>query len=336
MRVPFIYRRRGLQSGSAALALLILTAVWALLWQAPDPSGGSGPGSGGGIGGGTGPGAGLAGAGPGAGTEGLGRGDGPAGTEGAPAANAPPGDPTLADERAAPDSPAEPAELASAPLLPPLRPGFTAADAPPAKPVPAATPARPRAPAGGGVSGAKGGGDGIPRFMGVAAKGSRIVFVLDSSGSMHDTRLAHAKYEVRKSLRSLPVTSSFYIFFFNSVTIRMPGEGLVKAAPAAVASAISWVDSQQCGGGTNPEEAMMEALAMRPDTIFLMTDGVFDDPGVADRIRAANTHECRISTIAFHDPAGEAILRRIAAENGGDFRFVPAPSAPAAAPAASP
>ena len=59
-----------------------------------------------------------------------------------------------------------------------------------------------------------------------------------------------------------------------------------------------------------------------PETV---SDGLFDE-SAADVIRTANPgRRVRIHTIAFYDNEGEAVLRRIAEENRGKYRFVAPP-----------
>ena len=68
------------------------------------------------------------------------------------------------------------------------------------------------------------------------------------------------------------------------------------------------------------------ALRMKPGAIFLMTDGEFEEGPVFGVINALNSdRSVSINTIAFHSKGGEVALKRIAAENRGDYRYVPPP-----------
>ncbi|HUU43206.1 MAG TPA: hypothetical protein VMX57_05470, partial [Planctomycetota bacterium] len=85
---------------------------------------------------------------------------------------------------------------------------------------------------------------------------------------------------------------------------------------------LTWVEGIFPGGGTDPTGAMEQALAFKPDAIWLMSDGLFDDIA-AEFIRDHNPGKrVRIHTIAFYDNAGEPVLRRIAEQNRGNYRFV--------------
>lgn len=76
------------------------------------------------------------------------------------------------------------------------------------------------------------------------------------------------------------------------------------------------------GGGTNPMPALEHALRMRPDLIYLMTDGDIPDE-TRDFLQQTNTKKIVVHTIAFQNVDGRLILEEIAKDQGGTFRFVP-------------
>jgi uncharacterized protein with von Willebrand factor type A (vWA) domain len=102
----------------------------------------------------------------------------------------------------------------------------------------------------------------------------------------------------------------------------MPGGELVSAAEANKRKSFNWVEHISAGGGTNPSPAILAALELKPDAIWLLSDGRFS-PQVCDVIQQANANSSiQIHAIAFHDNNGEAQLKRIAQENRGKYRFV--------------
>lgn len=120
---------------------------------------------------------------------------------------------------------------------------------------------------------------------------------------------------------------SFHVIFYDSNDEDMPGTPLQAVTPESVANAIKWIDAQSARGGTDPDRAMVRALELKPDTIWLLTDGQFGDD-ICEKIATVNPGgKISINTIAFHDQSGEPLLQRIARENRGDYRFVPAPGA---------
>jgi hypothetical protein len=169
-------------------------------------------------------------------------------------------------------------------------------------------------------------------FFGTRGSGKRFSWVVDCSGSMSGiplqlslSPLQRAKQELLQSLRRLPQGLEFQIIFFDDFCYRFPSMGFVEVSPDTLREAADFINNIQGGGGTNVQIGMQQALAgsTRPDTVFLLTDGAFDTgtPGfIASRNRNQQT---RINTVAFIDRAGESLLRQIADENRGDFRFVP-------------
>ncbi len=172
-------------------------------------------------------------------------------------------------------------------------------------------------------SAAGGGGGGSASFFGLQARGKNFVYVVDHSGSMDGPRLLAAKSELIRSISALKRNMSFLVIFFDDQFEVMPGGRLVKATEANKRRYFGWIDRIESGGGTDPAAAMQTALALKPDAIWLLTDGEFD-PEACDAIRQANPGaRVQIHTIGFQSREGEPLLKRIARENRGQYRFVP-------------
>ena len=174
-----------------------------------------------------------------------------------------------------------------------------------------------------GTSGASGGSD----IFDMKGAGKKVVFVIDCSSSMRalsaeGSRLDSAKIALINSIRGLQPDIKFSVIFYNSRAIPMPGAKLVSATQANKTSTIAWIKTIASRGGTEPVGAMMQALNLKPDTVWLLSDGLFG-PNVAGLIGKANKG-ATINTIAFHDPRGEVNLKMIAAKNRGKYRFVQA------------
>lgn len=183
-----------------------------------------------------------------------------------------------------------------------------------------------RVPAKSGREGSPGGGGGSGNIFDREGRGTKFVYVIDFSGSMNGARLAAAKAELIDSIENLHRSMEFYVIFFDEHYETMPEPGMVKATQENLDRAIRWIESMSARGGTDPTGAMMKALDLNPHTIFLLSDGIFSAT-ICESIRKANADgQVSICTIAFHDRSGEAVLRRIAEENHGDYRFVPAPA----------
>jgi hypothetical protein len=174
-------------------------------------------------------------------------------------------------------------------------------------------------------------GTGGPReagdFFGVKLKGARVVYVVDRSSSMAGPRFHAATAELIASIKSLRKVHKFYVFFFSDGTFPMgnpksPPANLKAASSKNIAECVRWVSNLSASGGTNPLGAMKQAIDLKPDAIFLLTDGDFPE-GVVDEIRKSNNGSTVINTIAFIEESGGPRLKRIASENRGEYRFVP-------------
>jgi len=289
---------------------------------------GLGNGTGNGIGDGTGDGRGLAGDGPGVARQGSGH--GAAGT--VATANAASGEPLAANENS---------EVS--------RFSFKIPDADDATTVPST------AAAAGRKEGQNGGGGGGTNFMGVRTEAKDIVYLLDFSSSMSEApqRPELLKQELIRSIASLPDDRRFSVVIFGQTKeygarqiyradnsdytenyVAMPPAGqLVRATDYSKSEACKWVASRAVDGqaGSEAGPAMAEVLRMRPQVVFVLTDGSFNDPDFRDLLRAIEKHDpghtIKINTIAFTltDAAGGTDIRDlqiIAGDSGGTYRRV--------------
>jgi hypothetical protein len=186
----------------------------------------------------------------------------------------------------------------------------------------------------GGEGGGSGGGTGTgvgpgigAGFFGTKGAGKSFVYVVDMSGSMHGARFERAKKELNRSINKLGPEQKFYVYFFNDRTFPLfdpkPATGMIPATPSNKQRAVRWVNTRQAESTTNPNYALQQALEMKPEVIFLLTDGELDDPdAVRQMIRRYNKGNVVIHTIAFENEDGGLTLEAIANENNGVYRFV--------------
>jgi Mg-chelatase subunit ChlD len=161
-------------------------------------------------------------------------------------------------------------------------------------------------------------------FFGLRASGRRFVFVVDRSGSMAGEPLQRAKEELMKCIRHLPQHVEVHVVFFDDLALPEPG-GYRKLHRRNVESIQKWVDRISEGGGTNVNAGMKCVFSRRqlPDAIFLLTDGEFDTD-TPQFVRQLNPDgNVTINTVALVSNGGEYLLKQIARENKGDYRFVP-------------
>lgn len=178
---------------------------------------------------------------------------------------------------------------------------------------------------GSGHGSSEGSGVGETKFMGIKAEGRTFIYVVDCSGSMQGRKLDETKSELMASIRLLiSRQQKFFVFFYNDKAYPWPGpQALRYAIKKNIDDCESWAQSISGGGGTEPTEALLAAIGMNPDVIFFMSDGLFDED-VCDIVRTARGNkQIAIHTISFVDKSGEAVMKRIAEENRGTYRFEP-------------
>jgi hypothetical protein len=185
---------------------------------------------------------------------------------------------------------------------------------------------------GGGSGGGSGGGRGSgigpgAGFFGTKGVGKSFVYVVDCSGSMYGHRFDRAKTELVKSINKLKPEQKFFVYFFNDRTFPLfdpkPATGMLPAVRANLERASRWIRTRTPESTTNPNLALKQALEMKPEVIFLLTDGELDDPAdVRQMIQRNNKSNVVIHTIAFENEEASATLEAIAKENNGTFRFV--------------
>lgn len=195
---------------------------------------------------------------------------------------------------------------------------------------------------GGGLRGAGGPGRGegaggrgqaepAVEFFGMREQCETIAYVIDRSGSM-GTRdaLGVAKRELRASVGRLPARARFGVVFYNlepEVFADAGGTAGLMANSAANRTEVDRrLDAMEARGGTRPRPALRAAFAMRPEVIFLLTDGqeLSEDDlrALGPELKSAGT---RIHVIEFGGgpPLGEQEpLTRLARMTGGTYQRI--------------
>jgi hypothetical protein len=160
-------------------------------------------------------------------------------------------------------------------------------------------------------------------FFGLKAKGQRFVYVVDCSGSMLDeARLARAKDELRRSVWRLQPPQQFKVIFYNDEPIPMPGDLPRSADLTSKSQLLAWLRLIEPDGGTEPRGALAQALALRPDAVFLLSDGEFPE-GTVEAVARSNRRKVPIHCVDLSGGAAGDQLRRIAHDSGG--RYAPRP-----------
>jgi hypothetical protein len=199
---------------------------------------------------------------------------------------------------------------------------------------------------GNGGRGNGGGGNGVTSMFGLSGEGGKFVYVFDHSESMNSvfslysnqqllstiTPLHSAKAELKRSLGSLGRGNHFQIVLYND-EVELFGshyyedKELYPATAELKQEASEYVDAKKGEGFTNHILALETALQLKPDVIFLLTDGEAKDDLLPNQVRKLERY-CRhnkilINVVHFcNAPRENCTLVRLAERTGGQHVFI--------------
>lgn len=185
------------------------------------------------------------------------------------------------------------------------------------------------------ASGSVGGVPGTA-FMGTQDHGSKVVFVIDASGSMvSKNSMQVAKAALVSSIQALEPHQQFLIIFYDDKPTVLHLRDAHKPQLYAATEIHKTLAKQKIAGiqpgtGTQHVPALEMALKLRPDVIFFLTDAqeppIYEGELVA--LKTLNNKVSRIHSIEFgvgpevSDAASpKNFLRRLSRQNGGTYRY---------------
>lgn len=163
-----------------------------------------------------------------------------------------------------------------------------------------------------------------PRFLDPAPR--EVVFVIDTSGSMHGASMAQAKQALVRGLERLGPGDRFNVIQFNSGT-----EGLfpqpVAADRAHVERAVRWVRALRADGGTVMRPALEAALTGRPPRPWLrqvvfITDGAVGNEAELFALIHERLGEARLFTVGIGSAPNSHFMREAAKFGRGSYTYV--------------
>lgn len=183
-----------------------------------------------------------------------------------------------------------------------------------------------------GVPGGGTGGAGPKsNFYGTGGGATKIVYILDNSGSMIDV-FDYLRKDVKKSVNNLFPIQQFGVIVFSEEAVVIAN--MTRATNESKRELGAKIDTVVAQGQNDYtlapyKDAFVKAFAMKPQLIYFLTDGAFD-PKLLEELKALNKDKkVRINTIAFLSSAENAEfltlyeqLAAMAKENGGKFRKV--------------
>ncbi len=182
---------------------------------------------------------------------------------------------------------------------------------------------------------------GTARFAGLTGTNARrIVYVVDASGSMIGA-FAIVIDELARSIDALSPEQSFSVIFFQrGEALSVPPEDrLIQGVESEKVRALKWIEDNVIPRDrSNPVEAIKRALALEPDVIFLLSNGItgsgqfeIDQDDLLQMLRDLNAidsetgrRRTQIQTVQFLDPDPLDTLKKIALEHSGEegYRFL--------------
>jgi Ca-activated chloride channel homolog len=151
-------------------------------------------------------------------------------------------------------------------------------------------------------------------------------FVIDKSGSMGTEPMQEAREAAIYCVSHLDESDYFNVIAFDYTPFSWR-ENPVVASPQNVYSATNFINSLSASGGTNFNDAVIQALQQeavpyRANQILVLSDGqptvgVTDLPDILDNIEQENDIGASIFTVAAGDHASLDFLDFVALENAG-------------------
>src|SRR5262245_14704677 len=111
-----------------------------------------------------------------------------------------------------------------------------------------------------------------PSYYGLPLLGAKIIFIIDTSGSMNGPRIFAAKRELSRAVGELPAGVEFNIIAFNSRAFVWQ-QKLVEANAENKQSALYFVAALGLANQTASYDALDAALQFDGEAIYFLTDG---------------------------------------------------------------
>jgi uncharacterized protein YegL len=173
---------------------------------------------------------------------------------------------------------------------------------------------------------------GVPLYYNIPVFAKKVIFVIDTSGSMAGPKLTNAKAELRKTIEALPPTTQFNVVAFNSTLI--PWQKSMQTANTDMKNkAVAWANGQKAQGATHTYDALRIALDQQPEAMYVLTDGeptggtIVTPPEILEAIKQSNKYRRTTVHAIGLSPGPEngmfsQFLKELAAQNYGQYHRV--------------
>ncbi len=155
-----------------------------------------------------------------------------------------------------------------------------------------------------------------------------LIFVIDTSGSMHGTSIEQAKRALLLALDGLKPADRFNVIQFNSVT-RSIFPHSVMADPGYIRTAKAYVRGLKADGGTNMRPALEAALRSAASEthlrqIVFMTDGSVGNEEELYTLIERDLGQARLFTVGIGSAPNGWFMRKAAEAGRGTYSYISA------------
>lgn len=161
-----------------------------------------------------------------------------------------------------------------------------------------------------------------------AAMPREMIFIIDTSGSMHGVSIAQAKQALLRALQTLRPGDRFNVIEFNSYTTPLfPAS--VTADRANIDAAKTFVSKLESNGGTEMHSALSFALRTPPSESFLrqiifITDGAVGNEEGLFQLIDSKLKGARLFTVGIGSAPNSWFMRKAAETGRGTFTVISA------------
>jgi Ca-activated chloride channel family protein len=157
-----------------------------------------------------------------------------------------------------------------------------------------------------------------------------IVFVIDRSGSMKGEKIEQAKASLKFCIENLNGGDRFNIVTFATGADKFRRK-LVTATRTIKAQAVDFVEQIEARGGTDINEALLQALDIPdsdyPQMIVFLTDGlptvgIRDYQEILENLKQANPHRMRIFSFGVGYDVNTHLLDRMSEDHRGIVEYI--------------
>ncbi len=131
-----------------------------------------------------------------------------------------------------------------------------------------------------------------PSYYVHRSRGAKIIFIIDTSGSMNGLRIVAAKRELCRAIEELPANVEFNVIAFNSLIYPWQGKRRYAAATDSKQRRDLLRDGARLANRTASYDALEAALQFEMRSHYFLTDGA---PGRRQNYAAAEIN-CRHHT----------------------------------------